>query len=458
MLTFSRRMLLFLAAWMTVVWLPAAVEAQPRFRPSVPPSGEFGISFAGDDWVPFQESGKWGFKDAKGVVRIKPEYEAIRDFNGARAAVRKEDRWGMIDLVGTMVIEPKYAFLGSAWEGLTAAQEEAGGKFGFLGDKEWEIPARYAAVTEFHEGLAGATEDGKQWGFIDFRGKWIVKPQYEALGNFSEGLASFRQDGKYGYLTRRNEIILKPQYDSASEFRAGSATVTLGEKTLDIDKWGKEAPAELAEVKAKALGRPSARLYPTLLTVREGGRIGLKRKDGTIVVKPELNDLGSWAEGMIGAKTVDQWGLLDLQGRWIVAPEYRFIGEPSEGLVFAMNHEGKKGVLDRRGSTVIDFRFSSLSQFHEGLASASEDGVHWGAIDFLGNWVIAPKHQGMNLCYEGIIAFRHDMIFGGMTPESDILFEPAFGNAPSFKGGKSLVNKPRSIKLFTITRDGKEAQ
>jgi len=80
------------------------------------------------------------------------------------------------------------------------AQVGINGKYGLRGfiDKTGKmvIPAQYAEVTNFHDGVA-AVSLKKTWQLIDHTGRPIINREFDAPTVFSEGLAP-------AWLTRRS--------------------------------------------------------------------------------------------------------------------------------------------------------------------------------------------------------------------------------------------------------------
>jgi hypothetical protein len=106
----------------------------------------------------FAKSGKYGFMDDDGMVRIPPRRDNALDFSEGLA--------GVAVISGHEVYEH-----GGAGDGCLVKTS----KWGFIHpDGEDAIPYLYSAVRPFSEGRA-AVGLGSKWGFIDTKGRWIIQ-------------------------------------------------------------------------------------------------------------------------------------------------------------------------------------------------------------------------------------------------------------------------------------------
>ena len=103
--------------------------------------------------VPFEENGKYGFKDPGGTIIVPPVYDIVSGFTEGLAAVKKGKKWGYVDLAGNEV-----------------------------------IPFVYNNAYPFSEGLA-RVKKGSRFGFVDSTGKLVIKAIYSAASDFQNGVA-----------------------------------------------------------------------------------------------------------------------------------------------------------------------------------------------------------------------------------------------------------------------------
>ncbi len=170
--------------------------------------------------APFEQNGKWGFKDSAGKVVIPARYEMAQEFTpDGLAAVVDDQGWAYIDARGRVVIRPLAVDNGP---------------------------------DEFSENVARFRESGKV-GFFDRRGKVVIAPRFAFAQAFSEGRAAVCDGcveqkegehtslggGRWGYIDREGKVVIPLQYERAEPFENGRARVLQKGAWREIDPGGK---------------------------------------------------------------------------------------------------------------------------------------------------------------------------------------------------------------------------
>jgi len=179
--------------------------------------------------IPFENEGKWGYKNASGQVLIKPQFDMAHDFSPEGIAAVVDDRgWAYINENGEIVIRP------------------------FVVDNGPDY---------FKEGLARFRIDNK-FGFFDRKGKIIIRSQFDFAFPFHEGLAAIcvgcKEDpegeyhsvkgGTWGYINRRGKIVIPAQFEEAGDFENGKAEVKFNSKRVFIDKRGRIIKGSISDM------------------------------------------------------------------------------------------------------------------------------------------------------------------------------------------------------------------
>ena len=195
----------------------------------------------------------------------------------------------------------------------------------------------------------------KKYGYQAKDKSWAIEPVYDAAKRFIDGFAIVEIDGRKGLIDAAGDLILKTEYDNIGKFDANG----------------------LCE-----------------LTRKEGKTkwYGVADQSGTIILPVDCVDLkipkkGGYitAERVGSAKGFDTslWGIYDLQGKEIFAPQFLSSPTFSDGQFVAKSAEtGLSGVVNMEGKTLLPFRYLALSRYSGGYDALTTD---FTRIRFAGN-------------------------------------------------------------------------
>ncbi len=148
----------------------------------------------------------------------------------------------------------------------------------------------------------------------------------------------------------------------------------------------------------------------------EGGKVGYRAADGTVVVPPAY-DAGSEIIG--GYAIVVQGGL--------------------------------RGYLDASGRLAIPLRFTDVRAFHAGLAGAAAGGKY-GLIDTTGAWTVPPLCEGIYEAKEGFWRFRRDGAWGFLDARGREAIPARYGAAEDFSGGLAAARAADGLWGYVDTK------
>jgi hypothetical protein len=170
--------------------------------------------------VPFEQDGRWGYRDSRGAVVIEPRYQAADPFSSKGIAAVLGDRgWVYIDRTGRVLIAP------------------------FIFDNGPDY---------FHQGLARFTAEGK-FGFFNSSGAVVIGPQFDFADSFSQDRAAvcqgcrkvaagehwFMEGGTWGFIDRAGMLVIPLRFEAAESFTGGRARVKVGGTWRSIDRKGR---------------------------------------------------------------------------------------------------------------------------------------------------------------------------------------------------------------------------
>ncbi len=214
-------------------------------------------------YAPAMKNGKWGHLDLEGGWAVKPIYQRVDYFFGGFARVMKDGRWGVVDTRGNQVVLPRFTSI-----------EPMGEVF--------------------------KVSDGGMRGIMGHQGQVVVEPCYPEIGRMGEGLIPVKEadNGLWGYLNVHGQWAIRPQFSAAYGFGHGHALIkdsSFQPKIINNDgKMVARLNVELDEASYFADNGVS--------WIRLGGRYGLLRVDGRVLVGPELEEVSGFGAEWIWVK------------------------------------------------------------------------------------------------------------------------------------------------------------
>jgi len=295
-----------------------------------------------------------------------------------------EERWSILDLeTGEVVVDREWKKQPSlVFDGITAVENTDGNyEYYTVEKKPVKIGKQYKSIGFFIDGLAPVAEPDQPISYIDKTGKEAFRLKeadgkvVEEAGHFRGGLARFRNsEGKWGYIDRNGKAAIKAKFVSAGDFREGYAVVveqeekgnpsdsdykvtrktgiinTDGKYVLDPKEktklmptvsnglvayweesgddekkkgmWGFMDPKGERVIKAR---KELASVLPYIqdyASFSDGESWGVLNKKGEIALRAKY-DNAIYYNGMVMVQEEKKWGFVDLEGKELIAPEYK---------------------------------------------------------------------------------------------------------------------------------------
>lgn len=205
------------------------------------------------------------------------------------------------------------------------------------------------------------------YGIADHDGRVIATPQYEAIQVISKDIAGVKKDNLWGWIDAHSgEILQVPAYDEIDDFFS----------------------AEHVEIS-------------------QDGKVGLARKDGTVVILPEHSGYlrqvstkkGTFIQASkteINAGTDETTSLLyDSLGN-VMLTGYNNLGTMYHADFMTFKKDGCIGAVDpRTGQVIIDPVYERIDDGVRGLFKVKK-GDFYGVLDANGNSVVPPVYPELD--------------------------------------------------------------
>lgn len=237
-----------------------------------------------DGMVQIKVGKQWGYMDTEGKMVIKPAYLYASPFENGFAIVKKETTFLIIDKTGT--------------------------------ETKIDI-ADIKKIDPFSEGLASVTNLSGKTGYMDYTGTLIIDTKFFSVGNFKNGYAWAKNDMKQlGYINKNGEWISEPKFASGKNFDkiSGLARVKYNEQWAYVSQKG-----DVVYVKNTSVWGD---FNDGLSKGKEGELLGFYDNTGTYKIKPQFEAVRNFKNGFAAVKLKGKWGVINLEGEWIIEPKY----------------------------------------------------------------------------------------------------------------------------------------
>ena len=176
-------------------------------------------SLGNDDLFMFEETGKFGYKNALEIEIVKPVFHFAQEFSKyGIAAVVDDSGWVYITKQGRKTIRPHVVDNGPDYFSYGLARIKSNNKFGYFDEKgNVKIKPNFDYARPFADSMAavclgcqfvrnGEHDEviGGKWGFINIKGDLLIPFKYDNVSDFKDGKAKVEKNGNFTYINRKN--------------------------------------------------------------------------------------------------------------------------------------------------------------------------------------------------------------------------------------------------------------
>lgn len=269
-----------------------------------------------------------------------------------------------------------------------------------------------------------------------------LRHYYDDVTVFYNGAIQVCLDGKWGLANTDGSILIDCQYDKISTYYNNTAIVCQNGEIFTVDSSGHRlyvAPVPVDDFINLASDR-------TALLAEEGWI----RANSILTIGNAVYEELCMAEGgYAAAKCNGKWGVINLQGEWVVPAEYEGVVRNELGGCCYVNGAGEESSLlvfvNRDGNTFLLKDNQQLPQAYEdarpfagGYAAVKMHGK-WGFIDADGIIQIPCTYEDALSFDSQVAAVRIDGLWGYISCDGEMVIEAQFEQAKSFQNGIAPV-------------------
>lgn len=209
-----------------------------------------------------------------------------------------------------------------------------------------------------------------------------------------------------------------------------------------------------------ACGSGGGNVETGLIPVKSGDVFGYIDLEGKYVINPQFDSAFPFTDGLALVKKGDLFGYIDEKGTYVIAPKYIRASSFTNNVAWTVEKGGAPTLIDKDGEPLVILKDAeSVWPYSEGLAkferAVSDTRSKYGYVNLKGEVVIPPVYDSAEPFSEGLAAVTdgNTTIFidkSGKTVICDSLIE---NNIP-FNNGYAIV-KNRGGDVGTIDTKGK---
>lgn len=362
---------------------------------------------------------KYGLIDKKGNTLVEPNFDNIEGFYDQAKMLEgkfvKKDvsvarvglKYGLINMSGVYVANPDYTKIEATYFGgyeltrvkeglLEGFEKNVADKSGKLISSAWYEDVGDTSSDEF----IPVKTDGK-WGAINAKGQTVVAAAYKAIDGMYNDRAVFENtDGKYGVLNEKGQIVAQPIYDSIDEFGVtgfefDATKARKGDYYGLIDDDGKELTT-FTYKEIERLGED------TFVCTDVSDKISLIDEDGKTLVEAGKyekisNSFSGDLEHIIVKNADGKYGVIDDDGKELVAPQYEKITTCANGMFVAQRGEGDNkevAVFTLKNKEVIAFgTYDDIENLYADGYIVVEKDDKYGIVKKDGSALVETKYK-----------------------------------------------------------------
>lgn len=216
----------------------------------------------------------------------------------------------------------------------------------------------------------------------------------------------------------------------------------------------------LLAVLALLLGAVQVAHAEVLLPVNVNGQFGYINTSGQLVIAPQFDSAGDFAEGLafVGKKSGSdlRFGFIDQKGVVKIPIQFRNVRPFSEGLAVVVFRD-RYGFIDANGKFVVEPVFDRAFSFSDGMARVIQvdpkTGENlYGFVDKQGKLIIKPQYVFALDFREGLAPFavpvKNAIKMGFIDKQNRVVIKPQFNIAGSFSEGLAVVAQNAVSYMF----------
>lgn len=181
-----------------------------------------------------------------------------------------------------------------------------------------------------------------------------------------------------------------------------------------------------------------------LIAVEANGQWGYIDLEGRYVINPQFDKAYPFFDGLARVVSNGETGYISTKGDFVVQPKYQDGTCFSEGYAFVVTENSYPICINTKGEHIFTLNNTAKAgTFREGLAPFKTNAGEFGYINKKGEVVITPTFSSVGLFSEGLAKVKKNGQWGFIDKNGNLVIQYQFESAGDFHEGLALVNNGR---------------
>jgi hypothetical protein len=179
---------------------------------------------------------------------------------------------------------------------------------------------------------------------------------------------------------------------------------------------------------------------PNRILTKKKDTLGLAHIEGRLLANypRHLSFIGNEEDGYVKVISKRHYGIIDTNGRLLIATQYDSVQKVKEGLA-AVKLRGKWGFVDLKEKILVQPYYQKVGAFTNKKAPVWLAGLAT-LVDNTGRELFKPKFQNIEPSKNGNWVTTQNNVFGFLYPDSQEAFNPKFEKVSATKSGFYIVS------------------
>jgi hypothetical protein len=346
------------------------------------------------------------------------QYQSIKvDVNGYHVVANVKNQYGLVNVSGKEIIPCKYKNVRHAgkkgvWVQLESKKKNKPSLWGMVDFKnKWIVKPKYVFVGQYSESMVVVKPSDIEAGYADESGNEVIKPIYDDAYPFLYNRAHVKHKGKWAYFTRESDRITEFEYTLITPMRHGRGFVFKDSLCGILDVNGKPIfPVNNQMIYQIGAGSKSGIPFK-YYACRQNGKWNLTDFYGKEILPREYDAISTLEPyNMITVRKGSKYAVHDSLARPVTDFQYqRLMGTPSSDTTrYYFKQNGKWGLANLKGKVMIapEYEDSSALEVYNPYFTSRRVRKRFGLLSKTGQPLTDPKYDTLVLVSEKLLAYN----------------------------------------------------